>query len=846
MLPAEPLDAATAHHPMRVRREHYLQEERRRIRGGTSRVVPKPLVERRQIHGVLHQVVNRMLEGAGEELPREVDGEQLGLRVDLLVAGHGSLRRGLLLYAPPSSRFPPYPPPGTWLHRRHSGCVAPSGVPRSPRTFPTTSLGGGTNGQTVRECFVIMPIGSGDAYQAYRNRYERIIKPAVEGLRVDDQQVFRCVRADFVTTTGSITRDLLRRLYRSDAVVADLTDLNPNVFYELGVRHALRSGTILIALKGTRLPFDVGDLRVIPYEDRVGGEDEAIPQIQDMLKSLLGEERQQDSPVLHAIPELAELGAAKEHEARIAALQRERDLLRAQLEVSEKTGLTNQASLEAMRTAIEELSKRLSGPQRRDAQEEIESLVHAKRAVPSPIRLPRMGEVAVDPDTVFVLMPMSGELEPIYEVIRHAADEAGLRSYRADSISATASIIDQIFESIAKSGLIVADLTGRNQNVMYELGLANAMGKRTLLLSQDVQDVPFDVRHQDVLIYSLSFSRVEDLRRQLIEAFRRYKVEGEYYSLEQRLASRGIHPAPPLMVPDLRSRLRGHLVLGNVVVDGALGGFGGVHSKQIIVTMTDDLEPRLPASVREAKHRLKEPVPNRPKVFFVGWEPPIIDTGNILKLSLCKSDYWTSLAVEEVTDQLHDEIRTGTHALEALPKRLDLVIALVTADLKLILCRRAGPKQIRYYPETWSVIGETMDAEDDKNESGELRPEMTVLRALTEFDELHLPPEVVQDAQVRFVALTTIWQYLLANLNVFVKLRTKDLKFVQDCWTPGECTALDGIPFTPDSCLQLITAGYHQPLGRPELGAALNEFSRFSILAALFSEFGYHRVMAEI
>src|SRR6266550_6124876 len=105
----------------------------------------------------------------------------------------------------------------------------------------------------MRECFVIMPIGSGDAYQVYRNRYEHIIQPAVDGFRLDsdDRQVFRCVRADFVTKTGSITRDLLGRLYRSDVVVADLTDLNPNVFYELGVRHALRSGTILIALKGT-------------------------------------------------------------------------------------------------------------------------------------------------------------------------------------------------------------------------------------------------------------------------------------------------------------------------------------------------------------------------------------------------------------------------------------------------------------------------------------------------------------------------------------------------------------------------------------------------------------------
>jgi len=377
----------------------------------------------------------------------------------------------------------------------------------------------------MRECFVIMPIGSGDAYQVYRNRYEHIIEPAVEGLRINDEQVFRSVRADFVTKTGSITRDLLGRLYRSDVVIADLTDLNPNVFYELGVRHALRAGTILIALKGTKVPFDVGDLRVIPYEDRIGGEREVIPQLQEMLRSLLSELRQQDSPVLLAIPELAELGAAKEHEAQIASLERERDLLKAQIEVSEKTSLTNQATLEAMQRAIETLGRQLSESQRQVAETEITSAVQAqnKGAAGRSVRVPRLGHVVVDPDAVFVLMSFSPDMDPIYRIILDAAGEVGLRTYRADSISEAGSIIDQIFESIAKSGLIVADLTGRNQNVMYELGLANAMGKKTLLLSQHAQELPFDVRQQRVLIYDRSLAKRKELRNRLAEAFKAYR-----------------------------------------------------------------------------------------------------------------------------------------------------------------------------------------------------------------------------------------------------------------------------------------------------------------------------------
>lgn len=377
----------------------------------------------------------------------------------------------------------------------------------------------------MRECFVIMPIGSGDAYQVYRNRYKHIIEPAVEGVRINEEQVFRSVRADFVTRTGSITRDLLGRLYRSDVVIADLTDLNPNVFYELGVRHALRAGTILMALKGTKPPFDVGDLRVIPYEDRIGGEKEVIPQLQDMLRSLLADQRQQDSPVLLAIPELAELGAVKEHEARVASLQRERDLLKAQLEVSEKTSLANQAMLEAMQRAITTLGQQLSESQRRMAETEIASAVQAesRRAAVGSLRIPKLGDVVVDPDTVFVLMPFARDMKVIYELICEAAAEVGLRTYRADSISKAGSIIDQIYESIAKSGLVVADLTGRNQNVMYELGLANAMGKKTLLLAQRIEEVPFDVREQRVLTYERSLTKRSELRDRLVAAFKTYR-----------------------------------------------------------------------------------------------------------------------------------------------------------------------------------------------------------------------------------------------------------------------------------------------------------------------------------
>jgi hypothetical protein len=131
-----------------------------------------------------------------------------------------------------------------------------------------------------------MPIGSGDAYEVYLNRYTNIIKPAVEGVLQDGARVFDAVRADFITKTGSINKSVIQHIYNAELVIADLTDLNPNVFYELGVRHALRNGTILVALEGTKLPFDVGDLRSVFYKDRVGAEKEAVPEIQRLIRAV--------------------------------------------------------------------------------------------------------------------------------------------------------------------------------------------------------------------------------------------------------------------------------------------------------------------------------------------------------------------------------------------------------------------------------------------------------------------------------------------------------------------------------------------------------------------------------
>ena len=114
----------------------------------------------------------------------------------------------------------------------------------------------------VKKCFVIMPFSSTKSCteSQWTDIFENMIKPAVEGSGFD----YECFRASL--KIGNIIRDILDNLNKSDIVIADMTDQNPNVFYELGVRHALRNATILIAQDMQHVPFDLRHYAAILYE----------------------------------------------------------------------------------------------------------------------------------------------------------------------------------------------------------------------------------------------------------------------------------------------------------------------------------------------------------------------------------------------------------------------------------------------------------------------------------------------------------------------------------------------------------------------------------------------------
>lgn len=113
-------------------------------------------------------------------------------------------------------------------------------------------------------CFVLMPFGSKPDSNGvlidFDSVYRQLIVPAIQDSNLEP------LRADEEMAGGIIHKPMFERLVLCEFAVADLTTANANVFYELGVRHAVRPwSTVLIFANGTRLPFDVAPLRGLPY-----------------------------------------------------------------------------------------------------------------------------------------------------------------------------------------------------------------------------------------------------------------------------------------------------------------------------------------------------------------------------------------------------------------------------------------------------------------------------------------------------------------------------------------------------------------------------------------------------
>ena len=145
-------------------------------------------------------------------------------------------------------------------------------------------------------CFLISPIGEDGSDE--RKRADGVKKAIVEPAAAEHE--LTVVRADDVSEPGTITTQIVEYLVGSRAVIADLTDGNPNVFYELAVRDAAGKGAVLIAQRGTVLPFDKAQSRAIFFDSEdLSSAWDAKQELADFLAASMG--GRVDNPIASAM-----------------------------------------------------------------------------------------------------------------------------------------------------------------------------------------------------------------------------------------------------------------------------------------------------------------------------------------------------------------------------------------------------------------------------------------------------------------------------------------------------------------------------------------------------------------
>ena len=121
-----------------------------------------------------------------------------------------------------------------------------------------------------------------------------------------------------------------------------------------------------------------------------------------------------------------------------------------------------------------------------------------------------------DNHSAFLIMPFDEEFDTVYkDFIKPLLESIGFNVERADDIESQQNILRDVVEQIDKNDLIIADLTSANPNVFYELGLAHALRKPVILITQSISEVPFDLKSYRLLEYSTHFAHIDKAKKQL-------------------------------------------------------------------------------------------------------------------------------------------------------------------------------------------------------------------------------------------------------------------------------------------------------------------------------------------
>lgn len=148
-----------------------------------------------------------------------------------------------------------------------------------------------------KRCFIVTPIGpdNSEIRRKAEGVINSVVEPVLRNLNYNDIKA-----AHHINVSGSINNQVMQRILNDDLVIANLTGLNPNVMYELAVRHATKKPVIHICEKGTNLPFDIVDQRTIFYTNDMQGVEDLKSALERMIVDSLDEDNFEDNPIYNA------------------------------------------------------------------------------------------------------------------------------------------------------------------------------------------------------------------------------------------------------------------------------------------------------------------------------------------------------------------------------------------------------------------------------------------------------------------------------------------------------------------------------------------------------------------
>lgn len=194
--------------------------------------------------------------------------------------------------------------------------------------------------EVPKTCFIVTPIGTDDSStrRSAQGVIDSAIKPVLKELG------YKALVAHEMLKIGSITTQVIEQLLNADMVIANLTELNPNVMYELAVRHAKRKPVVAIVEKGTRLPFDLAEERTLFYANDMLGVHELMPRLKQAIQEAEKDENP-DNPIYRTVEGLVMKEVAKTDDQRFIVDK----LLQLESKVDEISGSRNTQTIKLMR-----------------------------------------------------------------------------------------------------------------------------------------------------------------------------------------------------------------------------------------------------------------------------------------------------------------------------------------------------------------------------------------------------------------------------------------------------------------------------------------------------------------